>query len=32
LKLKKEGVVLWFEWDKKFKSRSGAVIVYLKQR
>ncbi len=31
VKLKKEGVVLWFEWDRKFKSRSGAVIVYLKQ-
>lgn len=30
-RLKKEGVVLWFEWDRKKKSRSGAVIVYLKQ-
>ncbi|WP_187149267.1 Smr/MutS family protein [Desulforapulum autotrophicum] len=32
VRLKKEGIVLWFEWDRKFKSRSGAVIVYLKQR
>lgn len=32
VRLKKEGVVLWFEWDRHFKSRSGAVIVYLKQR
>ncbi len=32
VRLKKEGVVLWFEWDRKFKNRSGAVIVYLKQR
>jgi len=31
IKLKKEGVVLWFEWERKVKSRSGAVIVYLKQ-
>jgi len=31
VKLKKEGVVLWFEWERKIKSRSGAVIVYLKQ-
>ena len=31
VKLKKEGVVLWFEWDRKLKVRSGAVIVYLKQ-
>ncbi len=29
--MKKQGVVLWFEWDKKSKSRSGALIVYLKQ-
>jgi DNA-nicking Smr family endonuclease len=31
VKLKKEGVVLWFEWDRKLKTRSGSVIVYLKQ-
>ncbi|MBI9090867.1 MAG: Smr/MutS family protein [Desulfobacterium sp.] len=31
VKLKKEGVVLAFEWDRKLKSRSGSVIVYLKQ-
>ncbi len=31
VKLKKEGVVLSFEWDRKLKSRSGSVIVYLKQ-
>lgn len=30
-RLKKEGVVLWFEWDRKLKIQSGAVIVYLKQ-
>lgn len=30
-KLKREGVVLWFEWDRKQKSRSGAVIAYLNQ-
>ncbi len=31
VRLKRDGVVLWFEWDKKQKSRSGAVIVYLNQ-
>ena len=31
IKLKKEGVVLWFQWDRKKKSASGALIVYLKQ-
>jgi DNA-nicking Smr family endonuclease len=31
VRLKKEGVVLWFEWDRKRKSQSGAVIAYLKQ-
>ena len=30
-RLKRDGVVLWFEWDRREKSRSGAVIVYLKQ-
>jgi DNA-nicking Smr family endonuclease len=30
-RLKKEGVVLFFEWDRKRKAQSGAVIVYLKQ-
>jgi len=30
-KLKKQGIVLWFEWDKKHKVKSGAVIVYLNQ-
>jgi len=31
VKMKKEEVVLWFEWDRKNKSLSGAVIVYMKQ-
>ncbi|SLM27920.1 conserved hypothetical protein [Desulfamplus magnetovallimortis] len=31
IRLKKEGVVLWFEWDRKRKSQSGALIVYLNQ-
>ncbi|MBF0389214.1 MAG: Smr/MutS family protein [Desulfamplus sp.] len=31
IRLKKEGIVLWFEWDRRAKSQSGAVIVYLKQ-
>ncbi len=31
IKLKREGVLLWFEWDRKHKSQSGAVIGYLKQ-
>ncbi|MBF0203286.1 MAG: Smr/MutS family protein [Desulfamplus sp.] len=30
-RLKREGVLLWFEWDKRTKSQSGAVIAYLKQ-
>lgn len=29
--LKKENIVLAYEWDQKKKSRSGALIVYLKQ-
>ncbi len=29
--MKKEGSVLWFEWDRKKKNRSGAMIIYLKQ-
>lgn len=29
--LKKEGIVLHFEWEKRKKSQSGAIIVYLKQ-
>ncbi len=29
--LKKENLVLSFQWDRKKKSRSGAVIVYIKQ-
>ncbi|MFH2061200.1 MAG: Smr/MutS family protein [Pseudomonadota bacterium] len=29
--IKKQGQILFFEWDKKIKSRSGALIVYLKQ-
>lgn len=29
--LKKSGQVLWFEWEKKTKARSGALVVYLKQ-
>ena len=31
VRLKRDGVVLWFEWDRKQKFRSGAVIVYLNQ-
>ncbi len=31
IKLKKEEVVLWFKWDRKKKSSSGSLIVYLKQ-
>lgn len=31
VRLKKEDLVLWFEWDRKLKIQSGAVIVYLKQ-
>lgn len=30
-RLKAEEVVLWHEWDRSPRSRSGAVIVYLKQ-
>ncbi|MBF0413878.1 MAG: Smr/MutS family protein [Desulfamplus sp.] len=30
-RLKREGVLLWFEWDRRTKSQSGAVIAYLKQ-
>ena len=29
--LKRDGVVLWFEWDRKIKSHSGSLIVYLNQ-
>ena len=29
--LKGTGQVLWFEWEKKTKKSSGALIVYLKQ-
>ncbi len=29
--LKKEGLVLHYEWEKKKKTQSGAVIVYLKR-
>lgn len=29
--MQKQGQILFFEWDKKIKSRSGAMIVYLKQ-
>ena len=29
--MKKQDLVLWFEWDKKKKIKSGALIVYLKQ-
>ena len=29
--MKKQDVVIAYEWDKKKKSKSGAVIVYLKQ-
>ncbi len=30
IKLKKDGIVLWFRWDRKKKSQSGALIVYIK--
>ncbi len=30
-RLKREGVLLWFEWDRRTKSQSGAVIAYIKQ-
>jgi len=29
--MKKQNLVIWYEWDKKKKSKSGAVVVYLKQ-
>ena len=29
--MKKQGLVIFYEWDKKKKSKSGAVIAYLKQ-
>jgi len=29
--MKKQGLVIFYEWDKKKKPKSGAVIVYLKQ-
>ncbi|MBC8441694.1 MAG: Smr/MutS family protein [Deltaproteobacteria bacterium] len=29
--MKKQGQVIFYEWDKKKKTRSGALIVYLKQ-
>ena len=29
--MKKQNLVIGYEWDKKKKSKSGAVIVYLKQ-
>ncbi len=31
VKLKKQDIVLWFNWDRKKKSQSGSLIVYLKQ-
>lgn len=31
IRLKREGVLLWFEWDRRTKSQSGAIIAYLKQ-
>jgi len=31
VQLKRDGVVLWFEWDRKIKSHSGSLIVYLNQ-
>ncbi len=29
--MRKQGLVIFYEWDKKKKSKSGAIIVYLKQ-
>jgi len=29
--MRKQGLVIFYEWDKKKKSKSGAMIVYLKQ-
>jgi len=31
IKLKREGVVLWFEWDRRHKALSGSVIAFIKQ-
>lgn len=31
IRLKQEGVLLWFEWDRRTKTQSGAAIAYLKQ-
>jgi len=31
VRLKRDGVVLWFEWDRKIKSHSGSLVVYLNQ-
>ncbi len=31
IKLKKDDIVLWFKWDRKKKSQSGSLIVYIKQ-
>ena len=30
-KMKKQNVVIFYEWDKKKKSKSGSILVYLKQ-
>lgn len=29
--MKKLDLIIWYEWDKKIKSKSGALIIYLKQ-
>ena len=29
--MKKQGLVIGFEWENKIKSKSGALIIYLKQ-
>lgn len=29
--MKKQGLIIFYEWDKKKKLRSGAILVYLKQ-
>lgn len=31
IRLKRDGLLLWFEWDRRTKSQSGAAIAYLKQ-
>lgn len=31
VRLKRDGVVLWFEWDRRIKAHSGSLIVYLNQ-